>query len=471
MRAVQRAQQRTAQTQRISPRQVAAAEMLVMSSEQLQLHVEQEADLNPALEIVWESSCSTCGRGLSNGVCWYCRWVSENGSGGLSRYEPPSYARRNHDDGDDDAYDPLEHIHKSLSLREHVLLQSRLVLPPQDMPIAEYLVAELNDDGLLDTSPEEAAEALGVDQERVRQVAVQLQSLDPPGVCAFSVQESVLIQLRELAAEAPVPPLVEPMLTRHWRDLANHSYEKISRALHVPPEAVDEALAFIRESFCPYPGRLYHAPHGDSQDKSLGVARPDVIVRRELADYVVEVVSPFDFELRVSEAYRRLYRASRSGGDGSPGHRQALEQYNRATWLLHSLALREQTLRQITEYVVAVQRPFLDTESRAKMKPLTRTHVAQHIGKHTSTVSRATANKFVLLPNSDLVPFDVFFSPAIAQKTVVAEVLSKEDPNHPLTDEQIRHILRIHGFRVARRTVAKWRLALRVPRAAQRGRH
>jgi len=133
--------------------------------------------------------------------------------------------------------------------------------------------------------------------------------------------------------------------------------------------------------------------------------------------------------------------------------------------------MREQTLREIAEQVVVVQRPFLDTESDQKMKRLTRTEVAQRIGKHISTVSRAISSKFVLLPSSNLIPFERFFSPAVAPKTVVAELLSKEDPDRPLTDEQICRILRVRGFQIARRTVAKYRLALRLPSSVQRGRH
>ncbi|MDH4209278.1 MAG: hypothetical protein OEV76_10420, partial [Anaerolineae bacterium] len=199
--------------------------------------------------------------------------------------------------------------------------------------------------------------------------------------------------------------------------------------------------------------------------------RPDVLIRRDLGDYAVEVIRPFDFDVKVSEAYRRLSLTARNGDGDSPEHRLALDQCRRATWLLHSLAMREQTLREIAEQVVVVQRPFLDTESDQKMKRLTRTEVAQRIGKHVSTVSRAISGKFVLLPSGNLVAFGKFFAAAVAPKTVVAELLSNEDPDRPLTDEQICRILRVRGFQIARRTVAKYRLALRLPSSVQRGRH
>jgi RNA polymerase sigma-54 factor len=472
MRVAQRLHSRNVQTQRISPRLLAAGAILEMSSEQLQLRIEEELTLNPALEVVWDSVCEICGRGLSNGVCLFCRQGAGGEAPRASDYEdaplPPLLSRGSHEDDD---YDPLDNVGSPLSLRQYVWLQARVALPPSDLAIAQYLTATLTDDGLLEGSLEEAAEALGVTTARVAAVISQLQSLDPPGICARSVQESVLIQVRELASASPVPDLVEPILTHHWRDLANHAYEKTARALGASVERVDEAVAFIRDNLHPYPGRLYHPRHDHPRSNPLSVVRPDVIFRRDLADYVVEVVQPCDFELRVSEAYRRLEGLARKNGSGSPEHELALEQCRRATWLLQCLSLREQTLRQIAENVAAFQRPFLDTEAEGKMKALTRSQVAEQIGKHPSTVSRAISDKFVLLPSGKLMSFGAFFLVAAGPKTVVAELLSREDPERPLTDQQICRILQVRGFQVARRTVAKYRLALRLPSSDQRGRH
>jgi RNA polymerase sigma-54 factor len=471
MRAAQRIQHRTAQKQRISPRLIAAAAILQMSSEELQAHVEQEASVNPALEIAVEQTCPTCGRALTNGACWLC-----DGANGGPDLRPTAYdglplpSPQPGWDGDD-PYDPLEHVSAPVSLHDHVLMQARCVLSPDDMPIAEYLIAELNGDGLMEISPEEAADDLGLDLPQVLSVLSRLQRLDPPGVCACSAQQSLLIQLRGLAAENGVPELAEPILSDHWRDLANHSYRKIGHALAASPEAVEEAISFIRGNLHPYPGRLYRDPYEKQRRPRLGVLRPDVIIRRTAADYEVEVVRPFDYELRVSEAYRRLCAATSNGNGRSPQHVMAAEQYRRASWLLQNLALRGQTLREIAEIVVVCQRPFLDTESDQKMQRLTRTEVAQRIGKHASTVSRAISGKFVLLPSENLLAFEKFFAPAVAPKTVVAELLANEDPTHPLTDEEICRVLRVRGFQIARRTVAKYRLALHLPSSIQRGRH
>ncbi len=102
-----------------------------------------------------------------------------------------------------------------------------------------------------------------------------LQSLDPPGICARSSQESLLIQLRELASEMPVPQHIDRILNSHWHDLANHAYSKIARTLGISPQQVEGAVGFIRENLYPYPGRLYHAPHGNGNGSFSEAIRPE----------------------------------------------------------------------------------------------------------------------------------------------------------------------------------------------------
>ncbi|MFB3880133.1 MAG: RNA polymerase sigma-54 factor [Armatimonadota bacterium] len=472
MRLAQQATQRTAQTQRISPRLVAAGAILRMASDELQSRLEEELSLNPALEAVWENTCPTCGRGMSNGSCWNCQREAAAGDPMTRPADemplPPFPSARQ---DDDDRFDPIENAEAPVSLREYVLLQARVAVPERDVPVAEYLVDALNDDGLLDASVDEVAVALSAPAPQVERVLSRLQELDPPGVFARSVQESALIQLRQLAREGPVPPLADAMISRHWRDLANHAYEKIARSLSASTDEVEHTLGFIRDNLHPYPGRLYCAVPGNGHERGPGPVRPDVIVKRSGPDYEVDVVRPFDYELRVSEAYRRLCSRAKSAGRDSPEYQLAIEHYRRAIWLLQSLALREQTLREIAQFVVEHQRSFLDTESEEKMRPLTRTQVAKAIGKHVSTISRATSGKYMLLPTGRLVRFERFFSGSVGPKTVVAELLERESPDRPLTDEQICRILKVRGFTIARRTVAKYRLALKLPSSVQRGRH
>jgi RNA polymerase sigma-54 factor len=478
MRVSQQTSARTAQTRRLNPRLIAAGAILQMAGEELALRVEEEIASNPALEVTWDQSCPDCGRPLARGVCWVCHVRKQSAADRPMIALPLEYGSSQHRNGSSgsemeegrESYDPVENASLPLSLQEHVREQARLALPSSRFPIAEYLLAGLNDDGLLETSVEEAATALAVPPTEVEEVLAVLQTLDPPGVCGRSAQESVLIQVWGLAPDHPVPEHAETVLRHHWRDLANHAYGKIARALGVEQEAVGSIVEFMRKSLCPYPGRLFHPPHVTERHEAEAL-RPDVIVRREAGHYRVEIVRPYDFELRVSEAYRRLCASRRGSGTESADHQQALEHYRRATWLMQSLRSRELTLQQIAEYTVAYQRPFLDTGQETRMKMLTRTRVAEHIGKEVSTVSRAVADKYVCLPNGDLLAFAKLFAPAVAPRTIIAELLAAESPDSPLTDEKIARILQVRGITVARRTIAKYRLSLRLPSSVQRGRH
>jgi len=374
-------------------------------------------------------------------------------------------------------------LESPVGLQEHLRQQARTVVSGGDYFIADYLIANINDRGLPesqsptrqsrygDGATSEAAEALGVPVERVEAVLGQIQTLDPPGVGGRSPQECLLIQLHSLAEDGKTHPRAESIVRDHWRALASHQYCAIARALRCTPGEVDEAVSFIRANLDPYPGRQYR-PFWQSQPGNPEIAgRPDILLRRELDEYQVEVAE-LDIEVRLSEAYARLRStAIRATRDFStPEGRIALDSLRRAEWFLQSLQMRRDTLRAVAEAVVIAQRGFLDTGSEESLKPLTRAQVASRVGKHESTVSRAIAGKFVLLPNGSMVPFEKFFAPAASPKSVIRELIERETPDNPLTDEQLDQALAARGFRLARRTVTKYRLALKIPSSDQRGR-
>jgi RNA polymerase sigma-54 factor len=149
---------------------------------------------------------------------------------------------------------------------------------------------------------------------------------------------------------------------------------------------------------------------------------------------------------------------------------QAQHYVERAQWFIHSIRKRRQTMREITESVVEVQRAFLDTSAEEQLKPLTRARIASLVGKHESTVSRAISGKLVLLPSGRMMKFEKFFAPAQAIKSVIEDLVGRESPDSPLTDDQICRALHVRGYHIARRTVAKYRLALRIPSSEQRRR-
>jgi RNA polymerase sigma-54 factor len=293
-------------------------------------------------------------------------------------------------------------------------------------------------------------------------------------VGARAPQEALLIQLRQLQDNGDRNHCAERVLREHWHDLATQAYAKIARALGVSRAEVEAAAEFIRSNLDPYPGRQFRAFWQHQPKNPQAMPRPDVLITRQVDQYVVEVVESSDFVLRISESYRELQRslARQKRGWMQPDWKHAVDSLKRADWFIQSIKMRRRTLQTVTETIVQIQQPFLDTGQEEKLKPLTQAKLARTVGKHESTISRALANKFVLLPPpaDRVIGYDRFFTPSLSAKSVISQLVQRESPYRPLTDRQICQILGSRGFKLARRTVAKYRQALNIPSSEQRGR-
>jgi RNA polymerase sigma-54 factor len=267
------------------------------------------------------------------------------------------------------------------------------------------------------------------------------------------VQECLLLQLDRLERAQIFNPYLRAIVTDYWVDLGEHRYGAIAHALGITYEDVVAARDFMRQHLRPFP--LERASDGASSlDTSFLV--PDVVIREENNCLVVEVVESRRFYLRLSPLYQELSQAiAHRQQDVSAEEREHLNTFvSRARLFLTNLRQRRETIRRIAEYLVERQEGFLRHGVR-HLAPLTRAEVANAIGVHESTVSRATANKYVQVPSREIVPFSHFFTASLSIKDVINELIANETT--PLTDQEIVETLHQHGFDVARRTVAKYR--------------
>jgi RNA polymerase sigma-54 factor len=435
------------QQMKASPALIALNNMLVLSTLELQQLVQNELEENPALEQMEsdEALCSRCGRPLSGATCIYCL------------HEDLKLAEAERDDASappaDDEFDPLLAIAAPTTLREQLQRDLHITLPERDHAIADYLVGSLDEHGFLDGSIEEIAEMLKVDPERAEIVLRKLQDLGPAGVGARNVQECLLIQIARLESQGVVNPHLRTIVGQHWFDLGEHRYGAIAQALGISYDDVVAARDFMRQHLRPFP--LERAGDGSSS-ADTSYLMPDVIIREEHDRLVAEVVESRRFYLRLSPLYQELSQATaRSQQDISTEEREHLSTFvSRARLFLTNLRQRRETIRRIAEYLIERQEKFLRHGVR-HLEPLTRAEVAAAIGVHESTVSRATANKYVQIPNKEIVPFSHFFTASLSVKDVIQELISNE--TSPLTDQDIVEILRKRGFEVARRTVTKYR--------------
>jgi RNA polymerase sigma-54 factor len=189
-----------------------------------------------------------------------------------------------------------------------------------------------------------------------------------------------------------------------------------------------------------------------------------VLIRRTPLGYEIEILGPSQTLLGINPTWREEYEVIRKGnGHLKEDHRKQVTEYvERAETFIRHINQRRRTLRQITRSIIDCQHGFIETGSRAFLLPLTRTKVAEVLGMHESTVSRATAKKYVQLPNQEVIPFDIFFNPSLAIKTAIEEIIASEDPSKPLSDQRIVELLGKQGIDVARRTIVKYRDAQKI---------
>lgn len=449
---------------RVSPRLVAASYILELSSQELQQQIANELSDNPALELVDVPTCQACGSELQGTVCPWCiqrqrsedipRDDRDDLSAGMYEDPPPPSAQRL----TDEEFDPLTQVASEETLAEKLIAELGAQLDEEDMGIAEYLVGSLDDKGYLSASIEEAAYDLDLSEARVRAVLEVLQTLEPVGIGARNLHECLLIQLRYLDNLGVRQPYAREIIETHLVELGEHKFGKIAHDLKISPEVVSDVWEFVKAKLNPHPAHGFSATNTRDRDTRAMYILPDVIIAKGESGFEVEVVESRRFLLRVNPMYTRISTELPRNGDLSAEEKRHVQQYvGRAKLFIANINQRRQTIHNITTCLVAKQRDFLEHGVR-HLKPLSRAAVALELGIHESTVSRATAAKYVMLPDGGVIPFSHFFTPSLSVKDIIKEMIEKE--GRPLTDAQIAERLRERGIEIARRTVAKYRMQL-----------
>jgi RNA polymerase sigma-54 factor len=454
----------------ISAKLITSLKILQLSSEELSQTISQEMTDNPALEIEEQALCPICGAPLQDGACSECHPMaqlstasdSDEDTSDVADYDASSYIetrdRQRNQDGEED-YDPISLVASDMSLSEYLLAAMRNALPAEDFEIADYLVGSLDEFGYLAVEDQEVADALDVPVERVAEVVAVLQRQDPIGVGARGPQECLLIQLRQLEEDGKGDELTRRILTTCFEELGEHKFDLIASRLHVKLADVIEGWDFIKNNLTPFPAWSFWRDGSRVTAGRAGYVRPDVAIRPVEGGYVVDVLEAERYQLRINEFYPQLIR---DGADLSADDREFVRRCaSRAKFFIDCIQQRWSTLRQITDCLVDCQREFLDSGIRY-LKPLTRSEVAFRVNLHESTVSRATANKYILLPNRRVIGFDDLFDGSLAIKDEIREIIEHEDRVHPLSDQEIAQLLQDKGIFLARRTVAKYRDAMHV---------
>ncbi len=354
-----------------------------------------------------------------------------------------------------DAVDPLLFVASAHTLADALISDLRASLPLQDHPIALLVVESLDEHGFLKEDATSLARTLSVAPERVEAVVQRLKELEPVGIATRNVQECLLAQLAYLECEGIAQAHAQTIVRDYLHDLGAHRYQHIARQLHIDVTAVEEVRDFLQMQCCPYP---VQADSGLLADFHTTHNQPDVaIIAQNNQCFRAEVLHTPHRQLRISSTYRDM--ASQTVHLNEEERTHVRSYMERARTFLANLRQRQDTLQRISEAIILHQEEFLRYGVR-HLHPLTRAEIAAQIGVHESTVSRATAQKIVVLPNGRLMPFAEFFQAARPVQDALRELVEQETT--PLSDAELARQLSQQGYPVARRTVAKYRDQLRI---------
>lgn len=460
-------------SQKIDPKLIMANNILQLTSLELQQAVEQELAENPALEVPEEDPCENCDQPKTLCIdCPFHKAAVSTDDTDLSIYEieqPIDFAV----DADETEGDFISNIRAEVTLHDHLRELLRAALSSNHWKTGEYIISNITDSGYLEVTVEEIAHDLGRNIEEVEGVLAVIQTFDPPGVGARDLQECLKLQLERLEEDEKGNAVALAMVRDYWAEMLAGKVGRIARRLRVSAKDVLAAIDFVKRQLNPYPGNAFRPPYQNDPGDLSATVRPDVIVRRTPAGFEIEVAGHDQYALNINSTYRRMYEEIKNGGAAKyskEDKKHVIEFVERADLFIRNINQRRRTLRQITKAIVEYQQAYLETGQRAYLRPLTRTRIARQLKMHESTVSRATANKYVQLPSEEVVSFDFFFDGSVSVKDLIGELIASEDKSSPLSDQQIAEILKSRGLNVARRTVVKYREAQKILSSRQRRR-
>ncbi|HWD21391.1 MAG TPA: RNA polymerase factor sigma-54 [Verrucomicrobiae bacterium] len=344
------------------------------------------------------------------------------------------------------------------SLQESLLEQMRFSdLTDDQRSIAEMIIGNIDDHGYLKATTEELAFSTNIPKEKIETVLSIVQGFHPPGVAACHLQQCLLLQLDRLGREKTV----EYRIVRDcFEQLSKRKLPEIGRALGISVDQVQDAVERI--------GCLEPRPGRDFMPDDERYISPEVFVNKVGDDYVVTTNNEQIPHLRISNTYKDLMAQANASGEVRDYIR---EKIRAGKFLIKSLQQRQQTILNIGNEIVKRQREFMD-KGVAHLRPMTMVQVAEVVGVHETTVSRAVSNKYIETPQG-IFEMKYFFTSGIqtdsgsgvsntSVKDMVAEMFAKENTSKPLSDQEIVKMLKEKGIVIARRTVAKYRAELNI---------
>lgn len=356
------------------------------------------------------------------------------------------------------------------SLREHLFWQMELTpFSDSDKRIAEIIIDAIDDDGYLSLNLEQILEGLTPQDEielnEVESVLHRIQNFDPVGVGARDLQENLLLQLKTKSADTPGLRDARILLNRHLNLLGNKDFTALKRRMKLDESSLAQAVSLIR-SLRPRPG-------GHITDNRPQYITPDVYVRKVNGEWIAELNPDSTPQLRVNAEYLKLIKGARKSSDMA----SIKDHLQEARWFIKSLQSRNETLLKVARCILDFQRDYFEY-GEEHMRALVLANVAEVVEMHESTISRVTTQKYMHTPRG-IFELKYFFSShvstasggeasATAIRAIIKKFIAQEHQLKPLSDNKISALLAEQNYKVARRTVAKYRESMSIPPSNER---
>ncbi len=485
--------------QKLSPQQIQLMKLLQIPTANLEERIKEELEENPALEFEVDGDSDQDNYDLSDSSN---SAEGEDGDGGeevelsddgADKVDLDDFLRREDDDGgydySDDYYGgggenetAVTPARVESSFHDHVLDQlGMLELDDRNHRIAEQIIGSLDEDGYLRREITAIVDDLAFGQnidtnaDEIAGLVQQIQQFDPPGICAVTLQECLILQLKRLPDARPVRNAIE-ILDKYFNEFIKKHYDKIQRHLSLNDEDFKKVINIIIK-LNPKPGAAFAVVN-----KAESYIIPDFFVFNNNGVPELSLNSKNAPELRISEGYREMIKAYDRSEKKNKQQKEAVlfikQKLDSAKWFIDAIKQRQHTLLHTMQAIMTFQKEFFITGDETTLKPMILKDIASMTSLDVSTVSRVANSKYVQTEYGTY-KLKFFFSEALQTesgeevstrevKTILYEFISNEDKHKPLSDEHLTDMLIEKGYNIARRTVAKYREQLNIPVARLR---
>lgn len=429
--------------------------LLSLTAVELQQKIDSELANNPALELVEERRCPMCKRLLPpTGPCPICSQPkSENSDEPIVFISPREDFYTGSGTGTSEVPDE-PFASEMIDLPTYVLKQAAADLKVEDRLIAAYILNHLDEDGFLTITPIEVARYHHRLPSEIQEIIELLKRCDPVGVCSANPAEAMLAQAESLSETIELPAFTREVIEGYLGKVSQHHFADLARELKTSTQQIQLVANFISENLNPFPARAHW---GDVRNPNATGSevfhQPDVMIyylnENPANPLVVEIILPVRGTLKVNQLFKDTLKTVDEEHAG-----EWKEDIEKASLLIKCIQQRSNAMKLLLEQLVVLQKDYIVNGDK-NMVPLTRAKIAEKLGLHESTISRAVSGKTIQLPNKKIVPLSIFFDRSLSLRTVIKEMIEHED--HPLSDSEIREKLEEDGIFIARRTVAKYR--------------